>query len=252
MTQKVKKINAAGIKLISFDFWETLYNDLPEVEGQRNRKRMEMLHDFCNRKGKNIDLANLNQTFDEVHNIFKKFVSRGPHRTFSLYDLVFQTARTCGFDTENKFLFNEIDALAIEIDRVCLDYPPVLSKDAKEIIPYMAGKFSLAIISNTEGTTGKTLRKLMINDGIFKYFQKFSFSDEVGVTKPNPAIFHQTINYFEIEPLQTVHVGDSLQNDYYGAINVGVNAVYLNSAQDPTPQDTHTILSLSELLEIIE
>jgi putative hydrolase of the HAD superfamily len=53
-------------------------------------------------------------------------------------------------------------------------------------------------------------------------------SEEVGLTKPDPAIFHLTLERSGCGPREAVMVGDSWESDILGALAMGVRAVWLN------------------------
>ncbi|MDO7886310.1 HAD family hydrolase [Hymenobacter cheonanensis] len=53
-------------------------------------------------------------------------------------------------------------------------------------------------------------------------------SEDVGVLKPDPAIYHVALARLQASPAQTVMVGDNWQADVLGALAVGIRPVWLN------------------------
>jgi len=53
-------------------------------------------------------------------------------------------------------------------------------------------------------------------------------SVEVGVEKPDPAIFHAALNKASVKPEEAVYVGDDYNNDVQGAERAGLKAVLLD------------------------
>jgi len=51
------------------------------------------------------------------------------------------------------------------------------------------------------------------------------FSEEVGVAKPQPAIFLHALEQLEVEPFDAMFVGDRLETDVQGAAAVGMTTV---------------------------
>jgi HAD superfamily hydrolase (TIGR01509 family) len=51
------------------------------------------------------------------------------------------------------------------------------------------------------------------------------YSDEVGVSKPDPEIFLVALRHLGVDPAATMHVGDSLKGDVQGAANLGMTTV---------------------------
>lgn len=81
-------------------------------------------------------------------------------------------------------------------------------------------------------------------------------SGEVGIAKPDPAIFLSACETFGVRPEQAAYVGDRLRTDAIGAAQAGLIGVWLNRHDAvPSPDDeldalaagVHTIRSLSEL-----
>ena len=65
----------------------------------------------------------------------------------------------------------------------------------------------------------------METNKITGYFTHFTFSDEVGRSKPHPDAFLTTLKALNAEPAEAVHVGDLLRTDVAGAQNVGMRGV---------------------------
>ena len=80
-----------------------------------------------------------------------------------------------------------------------------------------------------------------------------TFSDELGLRKPHPEIFRQTLTALGVEPMEALHVGDTLASDIAGAHAVGMRPIHFchGRGADPTPGDRETIFSLSELLPLL-
>jgi putative hydrolase of the HAD superfamily len=60
-------------------------------------------------------------------------------------------------------------------------------------------------------------------------------SGEVGVAKPDPAIFFLAAERLGVVPQDAWHVGDSLSHDVEGAQAAGIPAVWLNRGPNPAP-----------------
>ena len=63
-------------------------------------------------------------------------------------------------------------------------------------------------------------------------------SEQVGVLKPDPAIYHAALRHLRAAPAETVMVGDNWQADVVGARAVGIRPVWLNrhGTARPLPQ----------------
>lgn len=82
-------------------------------------------------------------------------------------------------------------------------------------------------------------------------------SGELGVEKPDPAIFREALRLGEAEAGEAVYVGDSPHLDVAGARSVGIRAVWVNPGGLPWPADEagappdHEIRGLRELEAVL-
>jgi putative hydrolase of the HAD superfamily len=124
-----------------------------------------------------------------------------------------------------------------------------LFPDAHETLQYLQSKYILHLISN--GFQESTEIKISGTD-IGKYFQNVIISEVVGVNKPDRAIFEHAINLAGANIPESLMIGDSLEADVYGALNVGMDAIYFNPLNLPKPEDVPLqINSLRELINLL-
>lgn len=125
-----------------------------------------------------------------------------------------------------------------------------LMPHAREVLEYLAPKYNLYILSN--GFQELQSHK-MHSSGIDKYFKKIILSDDIGVLKPWPEIFHFALSATQSELRHSLMIGDSWENDITGAAGVGMHQVFYNVSgiiQLPfTP--TYEITDLKELINIL-
>jgi HAD superfamily hydrolase (TIGR01509 family) len=82
----------------------------------------------------------------------------------------------------------------------------------------------LAIVSNSEGTVEALLERM----GLKGHFEAVVDSWHLGVTKPDPAIFHHALERLKVDPADAVMVGDSMKADVGGAIAAGMRGVLID------------------------
>jgi FMN phosphatase YigB (HAD superfamily) len=102
----------------------------------------------------------------------------------------------------------------------------------------------MAIISNHHN--GKSLRKMLRNLGMIKYFEVVIVSEEVGVRKPNPKIYRICLSRLRLRRNQVIFVGDSLLYDVVGARAADIISVlYAEGAPDEleTPRDRNGVMT---------
>ncbi len=123
---------------------------------------------------------------------------------------------------------------------------------AKALLEAVHKKHRLAIITNG---LKEVQRPRIAKVGIGHYFDAIIVSDEIGFAKPNPAFFNYTFQQIDQPPKNEVLViGDSLNSDIKGGQNFGLDTCWYNPNNLETPtsiQATHTIQSLSQLLDLL-
>ena len=130
-------------------------------------------------------------------------------------------------------------ALVEAYSRPILMVPPAVDDGARGALERLRGQgIVLAVLSNTMRTPGATLRTLLERYGLMASFAHATFSDEVGVRKPDPEIFALTLLALGVEPGAAVHVGDDAILDVLGGRNAGLRTIQVTSAslKAPGPQ----------------
>ena len=111
----------------------------------------------------------------------------------------------------------------------------------------------LGIICDVGFTPSPALLRHLERHGVLGYFHHWSFSDEVGVYKPDRRIFeHALAGLGGVDPAHCVHVGDRRRTDVAGAQAVGMRAVRITAVfedePDQGPPGDAVIASYKELL----
>ena len=82
-------------------------------------------------------------------------------------------------------------------------------------------------------TPSTTLRHLLDRHGLLGHFDHWSFSDEVGVYKPDAAIFRDALaGLGGVDPTEAAHIGDLRRTDVAGARAMGMLALRYRGAND--------------------
>ena len=116
-----------------------------------------------------------------------------------------------------------------------------LFPDVRPALERLAPRYSLGLLSNGNSRA----RVLGIEDLIS--FEVFS-QDHDATDKPDPRIFRIAMREARCEPRQLLHVGDSLENDAWGAFNAGAVPAWLDrDSTNPKSLPFAVIGSLSEL-----
>jgi len=150
-------------------------------------------------------------------------------RTFELTGALLASEKS--FDTLFDTLFARFEENGVW--RVYDEVFPTLARLRKEGYP-------LAIISNFDSR----LHTILANLGLAHNFDAVVISAAAGVRKPDPAIFHKACAELGVDPAETCHIGDNIEEDYEGALAAGMQARLL-TRQGPVGE--HCIASLDSL-----
>ena len=130
--------------------------------------------------------------------------------------------------------------------------PPALDTGAPAALAALRARgLTLAVVSNTMRTPGRTLRRLLERHGVLDCFAHTTFSDEVGLRKPDPGIFALTLRAVGCDAASAVHVGDDPVLDVQGARAAGMRVIQVTDAPSTRVRPDLVISSLSALPDAI-
>jgi putative hydrolase of the HAD superfamily len=105
----------------------------------------------------------------------------------------------------------------------------------------------------TNGPTAGQRRKLELL-GLRDRIGALAISEELGVAKPDPRIFHAALAQLAVEPGECVFIGDNPEKDVLAAQALGMRAIWLRG-ELPWPAGTaparESIATLRELLPLL-
>ena len=118
-----------------------------------------------------------------------------------------------------------------------------------EILQYLTGNdYRVHLITNG---FEKTQHSKLQYAGISSYFDKVITSEGSNSLKPHKEIFDYALRVTGADPAQSIMLGDSIEADIQGAMNAGIDQVYVNHLGiEPEIRPTYTIYSLKELEKI--
>lgn len=201
---------------LTFDFWGTLYQN-----AYAHDERLHMLHELLERHDQARSEDEVTEAYHHAGSVWDR-VWREEQRSISiarwLDEIMEHLDASLPDDVQARF--------GQEIEEVYLggELPrPVAG--ATEVVPELANRYRLGLISDTGLTPGRVLRQLMDRDGLLSSFDALTFSDELGVAKPDPEPFLRTLNQLGARPEEAAHIGDLPETDLQGARQVGMKAV---------------------------
>jgi putative hydrolase of the HAD superfamily len=214
------------IRLVTFDFWDTLVTDSPENLRAQRALRVTAIQRALGDAGAPVTEAEA----EDVHErsgvlLAERYWSR--HRDPSPAEqlrIVLDTTEPGIAARLTPAAF--ATALEAYISPV-LAHPPDLCPGAAVAVRELAARgVSLGIVSNTGRTPGLILRRVLERHGLLRHFAAISYSDEIGVRKPDAEIFRATLARAGVPPEAAVHIGDNPDADVVGAQGVGMLAAH--------------------------
>lgn len=116
-----------------------------------------------------------------------------------------------------------------------------LFDDVKPFLDGLKAKgFRIGIISNF----APTLKAILEEKGILSYFDPIIVSTEVGLEKPDPAIFRLALDMAGLEAEDILYIGDHETNDIWAPNQVGIDAVRIIRYSYHTGEGIHSLLEL--------
>ena len=218
------------VRVISFDLWDTVFaDDSDELKRRalglpsKTVERRNLVHQFLSRHSP-IDRALVDCAYNTADSAFSQ-IWHHQHVTWTVEVRLRVLLRGLKRELPDEEL-RELVRLHEEMELLSR---PDLVPGVADALRALARKYRLAVISDTIFTPGRALRELLAGYGLLDLFAAFVFSDEVGCSKPAPAMFRRAAELMGCRLDEMVHVGDREANDIAGPKNVGVRAVLLTA-----------------------
>lgn len=215
----------------SFDLWLTLIRSNPEFKIERTK----IFHRDFNPSHKGIEeVAKAFRQVDLMCNAVNENTGKNIDAD-EMYLMVISLIND-----------NALDLCDIDINKLYLDMEALLFRHLPitydtvtiEVLDHLKQKSgaTFSLLSNTGFIKGTTLKKVLVELKMDKYFDFQLYSDEVGMSKPNPALFRLMLEQVkqinpgkDIGPENIIHIGDNARADVAGANNVGIKSMLVNS-----------------------
>lgn len=146
-----------------------------------------------------------------------------------------------------KFLINDHDEFLRLINDLALVVHSArfYEETEKVLTDLKALGIKLGLISNMSSAYKKPFFKL----GLDSYIDRWIFSCEAGVKKPDQSIFDSMVDLLGVEKDEIIMVGDSFASDYQGAKNAGLKALLLDRENKSDIKER--ISNLNEISEYV-
>jgi 2-haloalkanoic acid dehalogenase type II len=119
-----------------------------------------------------------------------------------------------------------------------------LFEDALSALEFLSGRFPIVALSNGNADIEQV--------GIHRYFKASISAQKFGVGKPDPRIFHAAAGAVGTMPANVLHIGDDALLDVMGALNAGMQTVWLNRAANPWKHSEAPHITVTSLTALCE
>jgi HAD superfamily hydrolase (TIGR01549 family) len=229
-------LDIARVKAISLDLDDTLWPVLPTIE-----RAEKVLHQWLVEHAPMA--AALFSSPSALREIREYMLASKPALKHDMSALRRESIRLALYRAGEDPLLADAAFEAFFAERQNVD----LFEDAGPALEFLVARFPLVSISNGNADVQRV--------GLAAYFRASISAREFGVGKPDPRIFHAAAGAVDVLPQDVLHVGDDATLDALGALNAGMQAVWVNRADHPWPheQEPHlTIASLTELCNLFK
>jgi FMN hydrolase / 5-amino-6-(5-phospho-D-ribitylamino)uracil phosphatase len=224
-------LDLARIKAISLDLDDTLWPIWPTIE-----RAEKVLHDWLAAHAPMA--AALFSNPSALREIRDEVATRHPELRHDLSSVRRESIRVALYRAGENPLLAEpaFDIFFAERQRV------TLFADARPALEFLSARVPLVSVSNGNADLERV--------GLSAYFRASISAREFGVGKPDSRIFHAAAGSVELTPHDLLHVGDDATLDVLGALNAGMQAVWLNRADHLWPHEARAGVTVSDLHEL--
>ncbi len=241
------------IRVVTLDLWQTLVLDTREWRRERTRICIEDTAQALKEAGEVFTEEQVREGFRTANRQCREIRQQGLDVAFR--DQVQMFVRSIAPGLLERLSRGTFAAVLNRYADSFYESPPMVAPEAEStLLTLQQTGYRLALICNTAATPGRTLNAYLDEMGISAYFEHYTFSDEVLMSKPNRGIFIHALATMGVAPANAVHVGDHLRNDVLGANEAGIRSIWLESIDESgvAAKPTATIKSLSELPATLE
>jgi HAD superfamily hydrolase (TIGR01509 family) len=218
-----------SVRAITIDFWGTLLLDPPSSDNRYKARRLRDFENILAGAGVRVGATALDRAYEASAVYLSRIWAK--HRDVPVADHVRAIVGAVDSALPTRLPADVLAGLVDAYARPALLVPPAVDPGAAKALSALREQgYALAVVSNTMRTPGATLRKLLEQLGLMRYFAHAVFSDEVGVRKPDPEIFRRALRAIGADPATAIHVGDDGMLDVGGARAAGMRVIQVTTA----------------------
>ncbi|MDQ1397488.1 MAG: putative hydrolase of the superfamily, partial [Acidimicrobiaceae bacterium] len=213
------------IQAVTFDYWNTL---VWEERGHMRGRRLDAWSGILEEAGYRVEREHLDATMDTT---WKRYVAAWTsNQQYQWAQAAEEYVEELGFDVPADVRAALIDAFGRAGEDAELHLTEHIGPCLRRL---RTAGIGIGIICDVGMTPSTTLRAHLERTGVLELFDHWSFSDEVGVYKPDARIFeHALAGLGDVTPALAAHVGDIRRTDIAGAKAMGMLAVRYTGVSD--------------------
>ncbi len=240
-------MDTRNYQAVTYDYWNTI---MAETTNSLDRRRVlwtEILY------------ANgIEVTQDQLDKAFKKgwdyFETNWRNNVQSSLENVVKAAITKLPDGISSTVKEKLTDAYLEASE---STPRSLLPEVEQTLQQLKGLgLRLGVICDVGTIPSSRLRSWLDDLNVHQFFDYLGFSDDIGVYKPNPKIFKETLTGLGVlDPSECIHVGDLRRTDVAGARAINMTTVrYTGARDDPEDGDEadYVIKNHSEIFNIFK
>ena len=243
-----------AIKAVTFDLWQTLLIDNPQLGKARMKIRLDGALEALKEVGEGFSEDQIVEAYRQCYHTCHEI--RAGERDVAFEEQIAIFLRHIDQGLNDRLGAGTIARITTAYADSLYSHPPPPHPKAANVLSGVKEKgYLVGLISNTGMTPGVTFRDYMEQVGILQYFDILTFSDEVCLAKPSKEIFLRTLRSLDILPGEAVHIGDHYKNDVVGAGRTGMKTIWINrdgARPDDDRQPDATVTSLGQVSAAIE
>ena len=216
------------VRWLFFDFGNTLISEEKAIKD----RIQQMVRAFAER-GVQVSAEKIQRAFEEASAEF------APRLIARVIEKLASNPSDCDFVLQRVKYRKELEE----------PYP-----EAYELLSRLAPQYKIGVIANQSAGTESRLKSY----GLTSFISLCLSSTEVGLEKPNPAIFQLALERAKCEPHQAVMIGDRIDNDIRPAKSLGWKTIrvrqgfakvqtHRNSEEEPD----FTVSNLKRIMAIL-
>lgn len=215
------------IRAVTFDYWNTIC--VPDDHRFRSH-RLSGLRDALGELGLVVTDDDVVAASDGLIELFNRHWAA--NQQFTVVEAVDYILGRLGAELPE----HHVDAVTMAFAHAIEEPPPLAPNIGTALAALRERDVAVGIICDVGMTPSTVLRRYLDAHGLLDRFDHCSFSDEVGVYKPDRRIFeHALAGLGGLSPGEAAHVGDLRRTDVAGAQGIGMVTVRYRAVHDDSP-----------------